>query len=43
VIDKDKIPRWTPPSLAEVDPARIARWLEPRAEPVFGKRRTGAV
>jgi enoyl-CoA hydratase len=43
VIDKDKTPRWNPPTLAEVDPARIARWLEPRAEPVFAKDRTGAV
>ncbi|GJD33519.1 enoyl-CoA hydratase/isomerase family protein [Methylobacterium aerolatum] len=43
VIDKDKSPRWTPPSLDQVDPARIASWLEPRAEPVFGGDRTGAV
>ena len=43
VIDKDKSPRWTPPTLAEVDPARIARWLEVRAAPVFSKDRTGAV
>ena len=40
VIDKDRDPRWNPATLAEVDPARIARWLEPRAEPVFGNRRT---
>jgi len=43
VIDKDKAPRWSPASLDQVDPARIARWLEPRAEPVFAKDRTGAV
>ncbi|GJE62798.1 enoyl-CoA hydratase/isomerase family protein [Methylobacterium trifolii] len=35
VIDKDKAPRWSPATLAEVDPARIAAWLEPRAAPVF--------
>ncbi len=35
VIDKDKAPRWNPATLAEVDPGRIARWLEPRAAPVF--------
>lgn len=43
VIDKDKTPRWDPPGLDRVDPARIASWLEPRAEPVFAKDRTGAV
>lgn len=43
VIDKDKTPRWNPASLAAVDPARIARWLETRAEPVFTKDRTGPV
>lgn len=43
VIDKDKSPRWNPPSLDAVDPARIARWLEPRAEPVFSQGRTGPV
>ena len=43
VIDKDKSPRWNPPRLDQVDPARIARWLETRAEPVFSKDRTGAV
>jgi enoyl-CoA hydratase len=43
VIDKDKSPRWNPPSLDAVDPARIARWLEPRAEPVFSVSRTAAV
>ena len=26
VIDKDKSPRWSPPTLAEVDPARIGIW-----------------
>jgi enoyl-CoA hydratase len=35
VIDKDRNPRWSPATLAEVDPDRIARWLEPRAAPVF--------
>lgn len=35
VIDKDRTPRWSPATLDAVDPARIARWLEPRAEPVF--------
>lgn len=43
VIDKDKTPRWNPPSLDAVDPARIARWLEKRAAPVFPESRTGAV
>ncbi|MGC5777896.1 enoyl-CoA hydratase/isomerase family protein [Methylobacterium sp. NFXW15] len=43
VIDKDKSPRWNPPRLDQVDPARIARWLETRAEPVFSKDRTGPV
>ena len=43
VIDKDKTPHWNPPRLDQVDPARIARWLETRAEPVFAKDRTGAV
>jgi enoyl-CoA hydratase len=43
VIDKDKAPRWNPQGLDQVDPARIARWLEPRAEPVFARERTGAV
>ncbi len=43
VIDKDKSPRWNPPRLDEVDPARIARWLETRAAPVFAKDRTGPV
>lgn len=43
VIDKDKNPRWNPPTLAEVDPARIARWLEPRAAPVFSDARTRPV
>ena len=43
VIDKDKTPRWNPPSLDAVDPARIAGWLERRAEPVFPPSRTGAV
>lgn len=43
VIDKDKSPHWNPPRLDQVDPARIARWLETRAEPVFSKDRTGPV
>jgi enoyl-CoA hydratase len=43
VIDKDKSPRWKPPNLEAVDPARIARWLEKRAEPVFSAARTGPV
>ncbi|MCJ2011171.1 enoyl-CoA hydratase/isomerase family protein [Methylobacterium sp. J-076] len=43
VIDKDKTPRWNPPDLAAVDPARIAAWLETRAEPVFPEGRRGAV
>ncbi|MET3482832.1 enoyl-CoA hydratase/isomerase family protein [Methylobacterium sp. 1973] len=43
VIDKDKTPRWNPPSLDAVDPARIARWLEKRAAPVFPESRIGAV
>lgn len=43
VIDKDKSPRWNPPTLDAVDPARIARWLEKRAEPVFSESRTGPV
>ncbi len=43
VIDKDKNPRWNPARLDAVDPARIARWLEKRAEPVFSDARTGAV
>ena len=41
VIDKDKTPRWTPPTLDAVDPVRIARWLETRAAPVFPGLRTG--
>ena len=36
VIDKNRNPRWSPARLDQVDPARIARWLEPRAAPVFG-------
>jgi enoyl-CoA hydratase len=43
VIDKDKSPRWNPPTLDAVDPARIARWLERRAAPVFSDSRTGPV
>ncbi|MEE7450737.1 3-hydroxyisobutyryl-CoA hydrolase [Methylobacterium radiotolerans] len=43
VIDKDKSPRWNPATLDAVDPARIARWLEKRAEPVFSDARTGPV
>ncbi|SDA31175.1 enoyl-CoA hydratase [Methylobacterium sp. UNC378MF] len=43
VIDKDKSPRWDPPTLDAVDPARIARWLEARAEPVFPESRTGPI
>jgi len=43
VIDKDKHPRWNPPTVDAVDPARIARWLEKRAGPVFSDARTGAV
>ncbi|WP_336488076.1 enoyl-CoA hydratase/isomerase family protein [Methylobacterium nigriterrae] len=43
VIDKDRRPRWSPATLGAVDPARIARWLEPRAEPVFSKARTGPI
>ena len=43
VIDKDKSPRWNPPRLDAVDPARIAGWLEPRVEPVFSQGRTGPV
>jgi enoyl-CoA hydratase len=43
VIDKDKSPRWNPPTLDAVDPARIARWLERRAAPVFSGSRTAAV
>ena len=43
VIDKDKSPRWNPPTIDAVDPARIARWLEPRAAPVFSGSRTGPV
>ncbi|MCJ2068270.1 enoyl-CoA hydratase/isomerase family protein [Methylobacterium sp. J-030] len=43
VIDKDKSPRWNPATLDAVDPGRIARWLEKRAEPVFPESRTGAV
>ena len=39
VIDKDRRPRWSPADLAEVDPDRIARWLEPRAAPVFPHER----
>ncbi len=35
VIDKDKAPRWSPPTLDAVDPERIAGWLAPRAAPVF--------
>ncbi len=35
VIDKDRSPRWSPPTLSAVDPEAIARWLEPRAAPVF--------
>ena len=43
VIDKDKAPRWNPATLAEVDPARIADWLKPRAEPVFPESYTGSI
>ncbi|MGH1587066.1 enoyl-CoA hydratase/isomerase family protein [Methylobacterium phyllosphaerae] len=43
VIDKDKSPRWNPPTIDAVDPARIARWLEARAAPVFSGSRTGPV
>jgi enoyl-CoA hydratase len=39
VIDKDRKPRWSPATLADVDPDRIARWLEPRADPVFPQER----
>ena len=39
VIDKDRRPRWHPATLDAVDPAQIARWLEPRAEPVFPRQR----
>ena len=42
VIDKDRTPRWSPPRLDQVDPARIARWLEPRAAPVFPDPRSAA-
>lgn len=36
VIDKDRDPRWSPATLAGVDPVVIERWLtERRAEPVF--------
>ena len=43
VIDKDKAPRWKPATLDAVDPARIARWLEPRVAPVFPQARMGPV
>lgn len=35
LIDKDRTPRWMFPTLADVDHARVARWIEPRAAPVF--------
>jgi enoyl-CoA hydratase len=42
VIDKDRNPRWSSATLAEVDPARIARWSEEqRAEPVFPAEERG--
>ena len=27
IVDKDKNPRWNPPTLAEVDPARVAAFF----------------
>ncbi|MFC2249893.1 enoyl-CoA hydratase/isomerase family protein [Labrys portucalensis] len=36
IIDKDRNPRWSPPSLAEVDDGNIEAWIQPVADRVFG-------
>lgn len=36
VIDKDRNPRWSPATLAEVDPRIVEGFLAPALEPVFG-------
>ncbi|HUP29059.1 MAG TPA: enoyl-CoA hydratase/isomerase family protein [Usitatibacter sp.] len=33
IVEKDNRPRWNPPALAEVDPASVARFFEPRWTP----------
>ncbi|MDZ5450019.1 enoyl-CoA hydratase/isomerase family protein [Labrys sp. ZIDIC5] len=35
IIDKDRNPRWSPPSLAEVDDRDIEAWIQPVADRVF--------
>ena len=33
IVEKDNRPRWNPPALAQVDPAAVARFFEPRWTP----------
>ncbi|MBP0578320.1 enoyl-CoA hydratase/isomerase family protein [Labrys sp. LIt4] len=35
IIDKDRNPRWSPPSLAEVDDRDIEAWIQPVTDRVF--------